>query len=210
MTNAATEIQAKLIGAANARQRGQLADELQLLDQALAINPLDPIALNARGMRALADEQPADAANYFSQATEIEPRQPTLWMNLATAARMQGDFELERTALDHALDIDRLHFMAVLRKAELEERCGKATEAVVAWSNVVQFASSTVDRASAHGGGDAPRDRPSSRLTGPSSPNSSTRNSVRTARPIPICGASTHVSISRSAAAPSTATNAMA
>ena len=32
--------------------------------------------------------------------------------------------------------------MAVLRKAELEERCGKATEAVVAWSNVVQFASS--------------------------------------------------------------------
>ena len=146
MTNAATEIQAPLIGAAKARQRGQRAAELQLLDQALAINPLDPIALNARGMRALADEQPADAANYFSQATEIEPRQPTLWMNLATAARMQGDSELERTALDHALDIDRLHFMAVLRKAELEERCGKATEAVVAWSNVVQFASSTVDR----------------------------------------------------------------
>ena len=48
---------------------------------------------------------------------------------------------LERTALDRVLDIDRLHFMALLRKAELEERCGK-TRTPRAWSNVVQFARS--------------------------------------------------------------------
>jgi len=146
MTNAATEIQAKLVGAANARQRGQLAEELRLLDQALEINPRDPIALNARGMRALADQKAEDAIGYFSRATEIEPREQTLWMNLATSARMKGDADLERTALERTLDIDRLHFMAVLRKAELEERCGKGTDAVMAWSNVVQFASSMVDR----------------------------------------------------------------
>ena len=146
MTNAATEIQAKLVGAVNARQRGDLAEELSFLDQALEINPKDPIALNARGMRSLADNDGAEAARYFSEAAELEPRQPTLWMNLATAARMQGDAETERTALDRVLDMDRLHFMAVLRKAELEERCGKTTDAVVAWSNVVQFARSMGDR----------------------------------------------------------------
>ena len=74
MTNAATEIQAKLVGAATARQRGQLAEELRLLDQALAIAPKNPIALNARGMRALADQNAQEAARYFSQAAEIEPR----------------------------------------------------------------------------------------------------------------------------------------
>jgi len=147
MMNAATEIQAKLVGAVNARQRGQFAEELRLLDQALEINPRDPIALNARGMRALADKDAAGASNYFSRAAEIEPREPTLWMNLATAARMLSDAAVERIALDKALDIDRLNFMAVLRKAELEERCGAPKDAVVAWSAVVQFASSLVDRA---------------------------------------------------------------
>ena len=146
MTNAATEIQAKLVGAATARQRGQLAEELRLLDQALAIAPKNPIALNARGMRALADQNAQEAARYFSQAAEIEPRQPALWMNLATAARMQDDRDLERTALERTLDIDRLHFMALLRKAELEERCGQTQDAVLGWNAVIQVASSTVDR----------------------------------------------------------------
>ena len=147
MADAATEIQARLVGAANARQRGQLAEELKLLDQALEIGPRDPVALNARGMRALADRKPADAAGYFSQAAEIEPREPALWMNLATAARQQGDAELEGAALDRALEIDRLNFMALLRTAELEERCERTSEAAVLWANVVQFASSMVDRA---------------------------------------------------------------
>jgi aspartate beta-hydroxylase len=139
MANAATEIQAKLVGAANARQRGELAEELALLDGALAINPRDPVALNARGMRALADNDAKAAARYFSEAAEIEPSQPTLWMNLATAARAQDDAELERSSLERALELDRFHFMALLRKAELEERCGNATQAAINWGNVAQF-----------------------------------------------------------------------
>ena len=146
MADATTEIQSKLRAAAGARQRGQFAEELQLLDQALQIKPDDPIALNARGMRALADRNAGEAATYFQKAAELDPQQPTLWMNLATAARMQSNAELERTALERALDIDRLHFMALLRKAELEERCGKVSAASVAWSGIVQYASSMVDR----------------------------------------------------------------
>ena len=86
MADAAIEIQNRLVAAVAARQRGQLADELRLLDEALAIKPDDPIALNARGMRALTDNQPKHAADYFSRAAAIEPKEPTLWMNLASAA----------------------------------------------------------------------------------------------------------------------------
>src|SRR5256885_13074981 len=136
MADAAIEIQNRLVAAMRARQRGHLAEELSLLDQALAINPEDPIALNARGMRALADGQPKDAAGYFTKATEIEPREPTLWMNIATAARAQADADLERSALERTLELDRYHFMALLRKAELEERCGRKRDAALGWSAV--------------------------------------------------------------------------
>ena len=146
MADAATEIQKRLVAAVNARQRGELAEELRLLDQALALNPSDPIALNARGMRALSDRQPAEAAKLFAKAAEVEPREPTLWINLATAARAQGDADAERAALEQALELDRFHFMALLRKAELEERCANVREAVLGWNAVVQVASSMVDR----------------------------------------------------------------
>ena len=140
------EIQQRLIAAATARQRGELGEELRLLEQALSLNPRDPIALNARGMRALADQQPIEAAQFFTKAAEIEPREPALWMNLATATRAQGDPEAERAALERTLEIDRFHFMALLRKAELEQRCGDTAAAVLGWNAVVQVASSIVDR----------------------------------------------------------------
>lgn len=146
MTNTTAEVQSRLVAAAGARQRGQLGEELRLLDEALRVNPDDPIALNARGTRALADRDARAAADYFRKAAEIEPRQPTLWVNLANAARILSDADLERMALERALDIDRLHFIALLRKAELEERCGNVSAAAVAWSGVVQYASSMVDR----------------------------------------------------------------
>ncbi len=146
MADAATEIQQRLIAAANARQRGEPGEELRLLDQALTLDPRNPIALNARGMRALADGQPGEAAKLFARATDIEPREPTLWMNLATAARAQDDPGAERAALERALELDRFHFMALLRKAELEERCGNTRDAVLGWNAVVQVASSIIDR----------------------------------------------------------------
>lgn len=146
MADPAMEIQNRLVAAVNARQRGDLGEELRLLDQALSLNPDNPIALNARGMRALADRQPVEAQQFFARAAEIEPREPALWMNLATAARAQGDEEAERSALERTLEIDRFHFMALLRKAELEQRCGNIREAVLGWNAVIQVATSIVDR----------------------------------------------------------------
>src|SRR6476469_606063 len=114
MADAAIEIQNRLVAAVAARQRGQLADELRLLDEALAIKPDDPIALNARGMRALADSQPRDAADSFSRAAAVGRYEPTLLMNLSSAACSQDTATTERSALERALELDRFHFMALL------------------------------------------------------------------------------------------------
>src|SRR6185295_2499851 len=146
MADEAMEVQNRLIAAASARQRGQPAEELRLLDQALAIDPHNPVALNSRGMRALADNDAKQAAAYFQKAAEIDPKESTLWINLASAARAQGDDDLERSALERALEADRFHFIALLRKAELEERAGRTKEAAMGWGAVVQVASSLVDR----------------------------------------------------------------
>lgn len=140
------EIQTRLAAAAQARQRGASAEELRLLDEALRLEPGNPLALNARGMRALGDGNFEAASLFFADAAAADPREPALWMNLATAHRQRGDAAAERAALVRVLEIDRLHFMASLRKAELEERSGDTKEAVLGWNAVVQMASAMANR----------------------------------------------------------------
>ena len=149
MTDPTAEIQRKLVAAANARQQGSVQEETRLLDEVLAVAPDNPIALNTRGMRALNDGRADEAAQFFIRATNIEPGEPTLWVNLATAARAQSDTDLERNALTRVLELDRFHLTALLRKAELEERCNNVREASLNWSAMIQVASSMVDRSPA-------------------------------------------------------------
>ena len=132
--------------AAMARQQGRRGDELQLLDRAVGAHPADPMANNARGMRALADGDFARAATHFARAADADPAEPALRINLATAHRSAGDTEGERQALQAALDIDQLDFVAQLRMAELLEREGRQALAVKHWSAVVQLAAGMTDR----------------------------------------------------------------
>ncbi|MBB4153273.1 aspartyl/asparaginyl beta-hydroxylase (cupin superfamily) [Sphingomonas jinjuensis] len=132
--------------AAAARQRGDVATERRLLDQAMGIAPDNPQVLNARGMRAIADGDGAMAARVFAAAAERDPGQPILLINLATAERLRGDADAEAAALSRALDIDRLNFVAQLRLAELNQRRGDDTAAAVGWSGVVQMAAAMPDR----------------------------------------------------------------
>ena len=67
-------------------------------------------------------------------------------MNLAAAHRLLGDDAGEADALERALSLDRLHFMANLRMAELDQRCGRTAKAAQGWSGVVQMALSMQDR----------------------------------------------------------------
>jgi len=135
-----TGLETALTAAVAARRRGDSADELVQLEAALAAAPGHPQALNARGMRALADSDAALARDCFGAAAAADPGEPALWMNLATACRTLGDAEGEGAALDQALAIDRLHFTAQLRRAELDERLGRASKAAMGWSAVVQIA----------------------------------------------------------------------
>jgi aspartyl/asparaginyl beta-hydroxylase (cupin superfamily) len=135
-----------LSAAAAARQQGRPTEEVRLLDDALKMAPADPRALNARGMAALGAGDFARARLCFAAATDADPSAVALWMNLATAERALGDQEGERASLDRALSIDRLHFMALLRLAELHQRRGAHKDAALAWQAVVQVATNASER----------------------------------------------------------------
>lgn len=123
-----------------ARQSGDTARERALLHDGLTRFPRDPRIANAAGMIALTEQRFADAAFHFTAATVADPNEPALWVNLATAARGQGDDAGEERALTAILDIDRRHFIGQLRLAELLARQGQLSRAVQHWAAVVQLA----------------------------------------------------------------------
>ncbi|MEH3157919.1 MAG: aspartyl/asparaginyl beta-hydroxylase domain-containing protein [Sphingomonas taxi] len=132
-----------------ARQRGDVSDERRLLDEALRLAPDHPHLHNARGMRALADDHLPQALTHFAAAAAADPGQPVLWINQATVHRRLGDDAAEQRALERALAIDRLHFTAQLRMAELHQRCGRSADAAQAWAGIVQMAAAMPDRSPA-------------------------------------------------------------
>ncbi len=139
-------MEALLRSAGQARGRNQAAEELRLLEQAVERHPDSPHAHNARGMRALADGDHSRAAEHFVCATRLDPDEPALQVNCATACRAAGDEDGERAALDGALSIDRTHFVANLRMAELLARRGDLSKAAFHWGGVVQLARAMSER----------------------------------------------------------------
>ncbi|MFZ5743796.1 MAG: aspartyl/asparaginyl beta-hydroxylase domain-containing protein [Pseudomonadota bacterium] len=95
---------------------------------------------NAEGMAALRAGDAAAAVAAFLRATAADPEAGPLWRNLAHAHRMAGDAGGERTALNRALALDRLDFAAQLRLAQLHQRLGEETQALIAWNAVEQLA----------------------------------------------------------------------
>jgi aspartate beta-hydroxylase len=135
-----------LLAAASARQRGHSAEELRLLDEGLRAAPGDPRLLNARGMRALGDQDAERARTCFAAAAVADPLQPVLWTNLATACRALRDDAGEQESLEKALALDRLNFIAQLRLAELNDRLGRSGEAAKGWNAIVQMAVAMEER----------------------------------------------------------------
>ena len=123
-----------------ARQRGDTASERRLLDEAVAADPANPIARNARGMRALADGAFALAAANFEAAHQADPAEPALLMNLASAHRALADAPAELAALENVEALDRTHFTAQLRLAEWHERHGDAIVSAEYWRHVIDLA----------------------------------------------------------------------
>lgn len=97
-------------------------------------------AANAAGLAALRAGDASAAIAAFLRATAADPAAGPLWRNLAHARRLAGDAEGERAALNRALAIDRLDFAAQLRLAQLHQRLGEETQALMVWSGVQQLA----------------------------------------------------------------------
>lgn len=140
MTEQFKDVQSHIAAITDARRRADRDAEIHHIEAALALNPANAQLLNARGMRFLQDGMWDDAAAYFIQAAQHDPKEPILWINLATARRSLADVDGERKALDRALANDRFHLTALVRKAELEERAGEEGAAVLAWNAVIQVA----------------------------------------------------------------------
>ena len=97
-------------------------------------------AANAEGMAAIRVGDAAAATAAFLRATAADPQAGPLWRNLAHARRLAGDAVAERAALDQALALDRTDFIAQLRLAQLLQREGEETQALLAWNAVQQLA----------------------------------------------------------------------
>jgi aspartyl/asparaginyl beta-hydroxylase (cupin superfamily) len=123
--------------AVQAQRSGQREEAARLFERAIVEGGDHPVALNALGLRALAQGKHGDAMGLFRRAINIDPVSPDLWMNLAKAERERGSPEGEKKALEGALSIDRRHFMALVRMAELCERIDDEAGAVAHWSGVL-------------------------------------------------------------------------
>lgn len=94
---------------------------------------------NSRGIEALQAHDSAAAIAAFREATDADPGACPLWINLAHAYRLAGDVAGERVALEAALSINRIDFVAQLRMAQLHQRLGHEVEALQAWQGVRQL-----------------------------------------------------------------------
>lgn len=146
MTNDDQFLAQHLQAAHQARSHGQAALEKQHIDSALRIAPNDPRVRNAAGMHALAEHNFAAAAEHFAAAVLADPSAGALLLNLANAHRGLKDLEGEEDALQRAIRLNQLDFMAQLRLAELYQRSDDAKQAAIHWSAVVQMAAGMPER----------------------------------------------------------------
>jgi len=96
---------------------------------------------NSQGLAALRAGDAHAAAKYFERACRGDPGAVELRINLATARRVLGDDEAERSALEAALAIDQRSLMALIRLAQLHERLGEEGPATRRWSAIMTLGS---------------------------------------------------------------------
>lgn len=126
--------------ASQARQQGNMQEAARLLEQARRQAPADPVVLNALGMHELVTGNPDAAIRNFEAAIHSDPREPALWLNLASAQRARKDDMGEQLALEGLLAIDQTHFMGQFRIAEVHERNSRVTQAAAHWRAVLSLA----------------------------------------------------------------------
>ena len=120
--------------AARASAAGSSDRAIQLLKQAVDLEPNNAAALNMLANRLVATNDPDSAVDLLSRAIAIDPKAPELWLNLAAAHLARGAAEDEEQALDSALALEPYFFQALLQKGELYERLGRDADCLRAYS----------------------------------------------------------------------------
>lgn len=95
---------------------------------------------NAEGLAAIRSGDGPAAVIALTRAVAADPAALPLWRNLAHAQRLSSNDAGEKAALERALSLDRRDFGSQLRLAQLLQRTGQETQALIAWSNVQALA----------------------------------------------------------------------
>jgi tetratricopeptide (TPR) repeat protein len=112
-----------------ADQVGDAAGAERALARVRELAPDHAGVLNLAGMRALRKGDVRAALPLLERATEREPNNPMLWINLAFARRDSGDRAGELAAVERALVADPRFYPALLHKARLFELDGNVRQA---------------------------------------------------------------------------------
>ena len=108
-----------------------------MLSQAQAMAPEHPLVLNEAGVDKLHAGDASGARPFLERAIEKDGKNPTLWLNLATAFRKLNLPDDEMRALERVLAIEPRHLLALLQKGSLLELKGQPKAAASVFQNAL-------------------------------------------------------------------------
>lgn len=126
-----------LFGRANqAWQDGRHEAAREMLEALVEAQPGHVAGLNALGLIAIHLGDPERALACFESLAAIQPG-AGIWFNHCQALEMTGDLERAISSLDRALAIDPYFLPAILKKAELLGKLGRARESLALFRAIV-------------------------------------------------------------------------
>ena len=135
---AASTAAADLYERASAAWRQGRADvAAQLLGTLLEQQPEHVAALNALALIALGRNDSGAAIRHLERAAAAEPGSHSIWFNLYQACEQAGELERGLQCLDRALSIDPYFVPALLMKAALLDRLGRAADSAALYRAIL-------------------------------------------------------------------------
>ncbi len=123
--------------ASEAWSQGRHEAATKLLQTLVEKHPRHVAALNTLAMIALNSGDGEAAIPYLERAAAAEPGTAPIWFNLFQAFEMAGDLERGMESLDRALSIDPYYVPAILMKADVLGRLGRAAESLAMYRAII-------------------------------------------------------------------------
>ena len=131
------EIRALVGAVEQARRTGRREEAERLLAQAQARAPDHPLVLSEAAIAQLHGGDASAARSYLESAIAKDDKNPSLWLNLASAFRSLNLPAEEMNALERVLALEPRHLFALLQKGSLLEREGKPKAAAQVFHNAL-------------------------------------------------------------------------